>query len=431
MMPRTQTALLLLAGAALGSTAFAASTPPLKVEFNRDIRPVLAENCFHCHGPDPGTRKAGLRLDTEAGFFTPSEPGASPTVLKNDPEKSPLFQRLITQDPDDIMPPPDSHKQLKSGEIALIRQWISEGAPWQPHWAFIPPTLPAQPAVQQSAWVKNPVDSFILAALEKKGLTPAAEADRATLGRRAALDITGLPPEPVELEAFVKDPAADAYEQYVDRLLRSDRYGEHRARYWLDAARYADTHGMHFDKYREMWLYRDWVVQAFNRNLRFDQFTVEQLAGDLLPTPSESQLIATGLQRCNITTNEGGTIDEENLANYAADRVQTVGWVYMGLTANCSQCHDHKFDPITQHDYYALAAFFRNTTQGPKDGNVKDSGPILVVPSMADRGRWDALPQEIAAATQKRDARKVAARPEFDQWLASATPDSLDADIPT
>jgi mono/diheme cytochrome c family protein len=428
-MLRTHTTLL-LAGAALGSQLSAATSPPVKVEFNRDIRPLLADACFHCHGPDPGTRKAGLRLDTEAGFFTPAEPGTSPTIVKNDPEKSPLYQRLTTTDTDDIMPPPESHKTLKPEQIALVRQWIAEGAPWQPHWSFISPTLPTPPEVKQKEWVRNPIDTFVLATLEQKGLAPAPEADRHTLARRAALDITGLPPEPAELETFLKDTSADAYEQYVDRLMKSERYGEHRARYWLDAARYADTHGLHFDKYREMWPYRDWVVQSFNRNQPFDQFTVEQLAGDLLPNPTESQLIATGLQRCNITTNEGGTIDEENLANYAADRVQTLGWIYMGLTANCSQCHDHKFDPITQKDYYALAAFFRNTTQGPKDGNVKDSGPILVLPEAKDRPRWDVLPQEIASATIQRDSRKIAAKPDFNAWLASAKPESLDADIP-
>jgi hypothetical protein len=245
-----------------------------------------------------------------------------------------------------------------------------------------------------------------------------------------SLDITGLPPEPGVVESFVKDASPDAYEKLVDTLLESERYGEHRARYWLDAARYADTHGMHFDNYREMWPYRDWVVRAFNANQPFDQFTVEQLAGDLLPNHTESQLIATGFQRCNITTNEGGTIDEENLAFYAADRVQTMGWVYLGLTTNCCQCHDHKFDPVTQRDFYSMAAFFRNTTQPAKDGNVKDSTPSLVVPEAKDRPRWNALPSAIADATNLRETRRKEALKDFNQWLAAATPSVLDKDVP-
>jgi hypothetical protein len=392
--------------------------------FNRDVRPILAEACFHCHGPDSVTRKADLRLDTEAGFFG-KDGGAEAVVIPGKPEQSALFERLVSGDPDEVMPPPDSHKELKPGEIEIIRRWIADGAEWQPHWSFIKPGKPAEPEVSNPGWVTNPIDRFILAGLDKAGLAPAPEAERRALARRAALDLTGLPPTPEEVDAFVADEDPKAYEKLVDRYLTSPGWGEHRGRYWLDAARYADTHGLHFDNYREMWLYRDWVIDAFNRNQRFDQLTIEQIAGDLLPKPTRSQLIATGFQRCNMTTNEGGTIDEENLALYAADRVQTMGWVYLGLTLNCSQCHDHKFDPLSQRDYYAMAAFFRNTTQAPKDGNVKDSTPILIVPSEADRPRWDALPGEIAAATAKRDERRGAARPEFEQWLAKATPSML------
>jgi hypothetical protein len=413
-----------------------------KAEFNRDIRPILADACFHCHGPDPGTRKAGLRLDTEAGFFTAKE-GEIPSVIKGKPDDSPLYQRLVTKDEDDLMPPPESHKELKPEQIAQIRAWIEEGAPWQAHWSLIPPQRPAVPALGASkntdakapSAVRNPIDAFVLARLREVGLEPAPEADAHTLVRRLSLDLTGLPPSPELIRRHVQPgqkQLSDAqYHALVDELLKSPAYGEHRARYWLDAARYADTHGLHFDKYREIWPYRDWVIGAFNRNQPFDQFTIEQIAGDLLPKPSESQLIATGFQRCNITTNEGGTIDEENLANYAADRVQTLGWVYFGLTTNCSQCHDHKFDPISQRDYYSLAAFFRNTTQKPKDGNVKDGlGPVLVLPSAQDRPRWQALPAEIAAAQGKLEENRKQARPEFDTWLASAKPEDLDRDLP-
>ncbi|MES2597655.1 MAG: DUF1553 domain-containing protein [Verrucomicrobiota bacterium] len=423
-----------LALALLSLTANAAVSAPT-VGFNSDIRPILADACFHCHGPDPGTRKAGLRLDTEAGFFTAKE-GEEPTVIKGKPDASSLFQRLTATDEDDIMPPPDSHKTLKPEQIAKVRAWIEQGAPWQPHWSLIAPKKAAQPEVTDNAWVKTPVDRFVLAKLEAIGLKPAPEADAGALIRRVALDLTGLPPSPELMQRHLpKDGAklTDAQlSTLVDELLKSPAYGEHRARYWLDAARYADSHGMHFDKPREMWPYRDWVVKSFNSNQPFDQFTVEQIAGDLLPNPTEDQLIATGLQRCNITTNEGGTIDEENLANYASDRVQTMGWVYLGLTTNCAQCHDHKFDPITAKDYYSLAAFFRNTTQKPKDGNVKDGlGPILVLPSETDRPRWKALPTEIATAKTKMQENRTAARPEFDQWLTSAKPADLDKDVPT
>lgn len=403
-----------------------------RVAFNQDIRPILADACFHCHGPDPGTRKAGLRLDTEAGFFTAKE-GEQPTVIKGQPEKSSLYQRLLSTDEDEIMPPPESHKELKPVEIAKIKQWIEEGAPWQPHWSLIKPERSPEPTVKDSAWVKNPVDRFVLSKLEAMGLKPAPEAEAHTLVRRIALDLTGLPPSPEIIKKYAAAKLSDAQvSQLIDELMKTPAYGEHRARYWLDAARYGDTHGLHFDKPREMWAYRDWVVQAFNRNQPFNEFTVEQIAGDLLPNPREDQLVATGFQRCNITTNEGGTIDEENVANYAADRVQTLGWVYMGLTTNCAQCHDHKFDPITAKDYYSLAAFFRNTTQKPKDGNVKDGlGPVLVIPSDKDRPRYKVLPAEIAQAKTKLQENRKVAQPEFNQWLTSAKPEDLDKDVPT
>jgi len=406
-----------------------------RIAFNQDIRPILAEACFHCHGPDPGTRKAGLRLDTEAGFFTAKE-GEQTTVLKGKPEESPLYLRLISTDEEEVMPPPESHKTLKPAQIALVKAWIAQGAPWQPHWSLIKPERAPLPIVKSTAWVKTPVDHFVLSKLEELQLTPAPEAAAQALIRRVTLDLTGLPPSPELLKLYAGKATLgklsdSVYNELVDELLKTPAYGEHRARYWLDAARYADTHGLHFDKERAIWPYRDWVVKAFNRNQPFDQFTMEQIAGDLLPKPTEDQLIATGFQRCNTTTNEGGTIDEENLANYANDRVQTLGWVYMGLTTNCSQCHDHKFDPITQRDYYSMAAFFRNTTQKPKDGNVKDGlGPILIIPADKDRSRWQALPTEISAAKSKMGGIRKIAVPEFDQWLSSARPSDLDKDLP-
>lgn len=410
-----------------------------RVQFNRDIRPIIAENCFHCHGPDPGSRKEGLRFDTEAGFFATRQAKDGtiepPTVIKGQAAKSPLFQRIIATDPDEIMPPPKEHKTLKPHEIALIKNWIEQGAQWQPHWSLLPPQKAALPTPKDLSWAKNPIDRFVLAQLEQNGLRPAAEADARTLLRRLSLDIVGLPPTPEFLARHLPKenrPLSDTQvSAVIDELLALPTYGEHRARTWLDAARYADSHGLHFDNPREMWPYRDWVVKAFNDNQRFDQFTLEQLAGDLLPKPTESQLIATGLQRCNVTTNEGGTIAEENLANYAADRVQTMGWVYFGLTTNCAQCHDHKFDPFTAKDFYALAAFFRNTTQPALDGNVKDGrGAVLTIPSAADRPRWEMLPAEIDNAKKLAEQSRATASKDFAGWLAKLTPAELEKDFP-
>ncbi len=370
-----------------GSTSTVRAQQPL--EYNRDIRPILAENCFACHGADSAARKGDLRLDRRdaAIEFEAITPGK--------PDDSSLIERINESDPEAVMPPPETKKTLTAEQKELLKRWIAAGAEYQAHWSFIAPQRPEPPTVKNEAWAKNAIDRFVLARLEANGLSPALEADARTLFRRLHLDITGLPPTPDDVAAFVSDYSQrhdDALSDWIDRLMKTSAWGEHRARYWLDAARYADTHGLHFDNYREMWPYRDWVIRAFNANQPFDQFTVEQLAGDLLPNPTLDQQIATGFQRCNMTTNEGGTIDEENLANYAVDRVQTFGWVYLGLTTNCGQCHDHKFDPFSTKDFYSLAAFFRNTTQPAKDGNVKDGrGPSLLVPSEADRSALECV----------------------------------------
>ncbi|MFM8358299.1 MAG: DUF1549 domain-containing protein, partial [Verrucomicrobiota bacterium] len=389
------------------------------LQFNRDIRPVLSDHCFSCHGPDPGTRKAGLRLDTREGLYG-STRQQGPVITPGHPARSALWSRLVTTDPEEVMPPPDSHKTLTAGQRESLRRWIESGAGWQPHWAFVPPERPPLPAVRQAGWVRNPLDALVLARLEAAGLAPAPEADCRTLARRAAFDLTGLPPEPGDVERFVGDPAPDAYERYVDRLLDSPRWGEHRGRAWLDAARYADTHGLHFDNYREIWPYRDWVIRAFNRNQPFDQFTVEQLAGDLLPGAGDAQRVATGFHRCNMTTNEGGTIEEENQVNYANDRVTTTSWVWMGLTANCAACHDHKFDPISQRDFYAMAALFRNTTQSGFDGNSKDgaNASLVTVTDPAERVRWELLPGEIEVAKTRLEQARRGAEGPFHAWAA-------------
>jgi hypothetical protein len=419
----------LLAAPAFASGAAQGNT---SVKFNRDIRPILAENCYACHGPDNNARKAKLRLDTKEGIFEKT-PKREPAVIPGALEKSELWQRVITTDEDDRMPPPDSHKVLKPEQKELLKNWIMAGAPWQGHWAYVKPERPEVPKVKASGFpIRNPIDAFILAKLQGKGLKPAPEADKRTIARRLSLDLTGLPPKSELVERFLRDASPEAYLRLVKLLMNSPQWGEHRGRYWLDAARYADTHGLHFDNYREMWPYRDWVIRAFNRNMPFDQFTLEQLAGDLLEDPDMEQLIATGFHRCNMTTNEGGTIDEENLANYANDRVSTTGWVWLGATLNCAACHDHKFDPFTQKDFYAMEAFFRNTTQPAKDGNVKDSTPSLLVPQTPeDVTRWAALPAELDAAKAKVDERRKAAKPAFEIWVADAAADEFDKDIPT
>jgi cytochrome c553 len=399
------------------------------VQYNRDIKPLLAENCFACHGIDAEAREADLRLDDRESAI---ESGA---VTPNDVDNSSLIERIFSEDDDTIMPPRDSHKVLTDQQKELIKDWVASGADYQKHWSLIAPEKTEPPQdLEKPNWARNDIDRFVQFKLQQQGLSPANEADPRTLFRRLSLDINGLPPSPEDVDEFQTDfdeQGDEAVSKWIDKLMERSSWGEHRARYWLDAARYADTHGMHFDNYREIWPYRDWVIRSFNNNQPFDQFTVEQLAGDLLEQPTQDQLIATGFQRCNMTTNEGGTIKEENLALYAADRVQTFGWVYLGLTTNCCQCHDHKFDPISMKDYYSLAAFFRNTTQGALDGNVKDGkGPVIVVPSSDDKERWLALPDEVAAAKEKLSDRKTAAQTEFETWLAEVDSESIGS-LPT
>ena len=382
------------------------------IGYNRFIRPILSENCFACHGPDSAARKADLRLDRREAAV---ESGA---IVPGQPEVSELVTRITSADVEQVMPPPTTHKTLTAQQKELLARWIAAGAKYEPHWSFIAPVRPPLPEVQDKAWPRNAIDYFILSRLEAAGLRPAPEADRRSLARRVSLDLTGLPPEPAQVEAFVDDTTPGAYERFVDRLLASPRWGEHRGRYWLDLARYADSHGIHFDNYREIWSYRDWVIGAFNRNMPFDEFTVEQLAGDLLPNRTLDQLVASGFNRCNMTTNEGGVIPEEYLVLYTRDRTETTSQVWLGMTANCAVCHDHKFDPLTQREFYEMAAFFNNTTQGAMDGNIKNTPPVVVVPKDTDRQAWEELAGKLTAARQQVDARRTAAREEFNAWLA-------------
>ena len=385
------------------------------VDFQREVRPILSDACFHCHGPDKNTRMAGLRLDTREGAFAERKSGVP--IAAGKPAESLIIQRITHEQKARRMPPESSHKTLTPKQIDTLKRWVAEGAKWKEHWAFTAPVRPQPPAVISKTWAKTPIDRFILAKLEKQALTPSTPADRRTLIRRVTLDLTGLPPSPKDVEAFVADTNPNAYENLVDRLLASDKWGEHRGRYWLDAARYADTHGLHIDNYRAMWPYRDWVIKAFNQNMPFDQFTVEQIAGDLLPNPTMDQLVATGFHRCNITTNEGGVIPEEVEAIYAKDRVDTTGTVFLGLTVGCATCHDHKFDPISQKDFYSMAAFFRNTTQNALDGNISDTPPIIVVPAEKDRGRWLQIAEEESKLKERMNKTRADSAADFAKWL--------------
>ncbi len=391
---------------------------PPTVDFNRDIRPLLSDNCFACHGPDDKQRKAKLRFDTHEGALAKLR-GGNAAVVPGKPDESALVERVSADDPKMVMPPPKSGKKLTTEQKELLRRWIAQGAPWSGHWAFEPPQKPAAPMTG------NPIDYFIRARLAKAGLRPAPEADRATLIRRVTLDLTGLPPTPAEVDAFLADTSPHAYEGVVDRLLRSPRYGEHMARLWLDAARYGDTHGLHLDNYREMWPYRDWVVQAFNANLPYDRFVIEQLAGDLLPGATTDQQVASGFNRCHVTTSEGGSIVEEVYVRNVVDRVDTTGTVFLGLSVGCARCHDHKYDPITQKDFYSLFAFFNSLDQNPLDGNAARHPPVLRLPTpeqTAALSRFqrvlDALRKTLADEVAKVEL-DAAGEAELAAWLAA------------
>jgi hypothetical protein len=373
------------------------------VNFSREIRPILSEYCFACHGPDEEQRKAKLRLDTKEGMLASKDdvhivkPGAS--------GESELIKRLITEDEDDVMPPPKAGKKLTAEQISLLKKWIDEGAKWETHWAFEKPARPELPKVKNPSWAKNEIDYFILEKLEQEKLKPQPEADKATLIRRASLDATGLPPTIDELDAYLADGSADAYEKVVNRLLDSSRFGEQMARYWLDGARYADSHGYHIDSTRDIWKYREWVIDAFNQNMPFDQFTVEQIAGDLLPNATTSQKIGSGYVRCNMSTGEGGAIEEEYRAKYAFDRLETTGTMWLGLTMTCARCHTHKYDPITHHEYYSMLAFFNNMEEPIMDGNKPNPDPFLKIPSAKQAERQNWLKDSIARAQEKVDAK--------------------------
>ncbi len=387
-----------------------ASAPALS--FNRDIRPILSENCFACHGFDAKKREADLRLDTAEGAY--ADLGGYRAIVPGDPAKSEAWERILSTDPDEIMPPPKSHKILTDAQKDTLRRWIEEGAVYEAHWSLERPALPTAPEGKDS-----PVDAFLDGRLSEERLAFQSEADRATLIRRVAFTLTGLPPTLAEVEAFEKDASPAAYEAMIDRYLASPRYGEEMARHWLDVARYGDTHGLHLDNERHMWAYRDWVVKAFNENLPFDQFTVWQLAGDLLPGATTEQLVATGFIRCNVTTSEGGAIDEEYRHLYAVDRASTVTTAWLGLTGGCAQCHDHKYDPLSTKDFYSLYAFFYSAADPAMDGNIAKTAPVLKLPGPGQEEALEAARREEAARLA---ALEAAALPPYAEPAAGAAP---------
>ena len=444
----------LLLGLCAAGTSLAAP-----VDFNREVQPILSENCYHCHGPDAKAREAGLRLDRREGALGKTEDGA-PIVAPGKPGDSELLTRIFSLDRDEVMPPPKSNRKLTDAQKRLLRRWVEEGAPWAEHWAFVAPKRPAIPTAEsfrsrlaelekrdpapggklrarQAAleqWPKNPIDHFALDRLLAEGLAPSPEAPPEKLCRRLYLDLTGIPPSPAEVDAFVAEcsrdqgtnsdfsPATTAVERLVNRLLASPRYGERMVWDWLDAARYADTNGYQGDPARAMWYWRDWAIRAINDDMPFDEFTIEQLAGDLLPEPTKEQLIATGFHRNHMINGEGGRIPEESRVDYVMDRVETTGTVWMGLTLNCCRCHDHKFDPIRQREYYQLSAYFNSIDESGANDDRGYARPVLSMASPTEQQKLDNLRNAEKAANKARDEIKkglLTAQPAWEMAFAA------------
>lgn len=409
---------LLLTTAVLLSAIASAAAEPLPLDFNRDIRPILSENCFYCHGQDANKRKADMRLDVR------DEALACGAIVPRDPAASSLVARINSTDPDEQMPPADSNRRLSAEQKAVLERWISEGAAYATHWAFIAPERPAEPEVKGAGWVRTPIDRFILAKLESEGLPPSPEADRATLIKRLSIDLTGLPPTPAEADAFVGEPDPAAYEKLVDRLLASPHYGERMALPWLDAARYADSNGFQQDGDTWQWMWRDWVVRAINADMPFDQFTIWQLAGDLLPDAATAQetidqKIASGFNRNHLLNGEGGAIAEEQRYVNLFDRIDTTATTWLGLTMACAQCHDHKYDPITHRDYYRLLDAFNrvpeNGTPQYFSARIRVANPVLELPTDENRAKIAEFESQIAAATAE---AKIATDAAYQGWYA-------------
>ncbi|MEX0728590.1 MAG: DUF1553 domain-containing protein [Planctomycetaceae bacterium] len=402
--------------------------PQRPIDFNREIRPILSDNCFICHGPDAATRVSDWRLDRKESAF--SDLGGYAAIVAGDASNSSLYQRISSSDPEQVMPPPDSGKKLTPEQIELIARWINQGAEWQEHWAYVAPVRPARPAVTRTEWATQPFDEFILAKLEQAGMTPSPEASRETLIRRATFDLTGLPPTIDEIDEFLADDSPDAYEKVVDRLLASPRFGERMVLEWLDAARYSDTNGYQTDGTRAMWPWRDWAIDAYNANMPFDRFTVEQLAGDLLPEPALPQKIATGFNRNHMLNGEGGRIAEESRVDYVVDRVETTSTVWMGLTLGCGRCHDHKYDPFSQKEFYELYAFFNNVDEtGAVDRRSSTAAPTIDLPTPAQEQQIAEQTQRVEQAQSQVNARSEILRSMQPEWEASVDRQTLSDEI--
>ena len=404
VFPYCNSVFMLSVSTVVALSRFAAAEP---VNFSREVLPVLSDRCFYCHGPDEKHRKADLRLDDEPAAKAVGKNGAA--IVPGAPEKSLIIQRMLSKDPDELMPPPEAHKDLTPAQIATLQRWIAEGAPWGKHWAFTPLL---RPVVKEPG---NPVDALVGATLKREGLDFSPEADPRALLRRASLTLTGLPPTPGEMAGWLADTSPPAWEKQVDRLLASRAYGERMAWDWMEAARYADSNGYQGDNDRTMWPWRDWVVKAFNRNMPWDEFTIWQLAGDLLPNATDEQKLATAFLRNHAINGEGGRIPEENRVDYVFDMTETTGTVWLGLTFNCCRCHDHKFDPLTNRDYYSLTAFFNQT---PVDGGGGDAQtpPVLRIPPADEPQRLAEADKSLTEKRQSLDTARKAAEARRPAW---------------
>ena len=389
-----------------------------KVSFNRDIRPIISNKCFFCHGPSEKSRKANLRLDLEDEAFREKDGIAA--FVRNSLEDSEAWHRIISDDPDEVMPPPKFKKELTKAEINTIKTWIEQGAEWEGHWAFIPVKKSDEPKTEMPNWVRNPIDSFVLKTLKNNDMKPSPEADRRTLIRRVYFDLTGLPPTPKQINDFILDNSVNAFEKVVDQLMSSNAYAERMTLVWMDASRYGDTSVFHDDGPRDMWPWRDWVLNAYKNNMPFDQFSIEQLAGDLLPNSTDDQKIASGFNRNHATTDEGGVIAEEFRVEYVVDRVKTTGNVWMGLTMECAQCHDHKYDPITQEEYFKFYAFYNNNADPGMQTRRGNTAPMLEIVTPERKKQLDDLIQKQKGLAAKLNGRKKEVVPEFTNWVKDA-----------
>ena len=421
--------LVLLYGCSKSSTdpAVLASLPET-VDYNFHIKPILSDRCFTCHGPDPGTREADLRLDTPEGFVEKlGEEKNRQAIVRGKPHKSELIKRINHEDPNEVMPPPESNLALTDLEKALLEKWIDQGAEWKSHWAFSAPTKKSVSKKRSAGEINNEIDQHILVELERNGLSPSPRADKETLIRRVTFDLTGLPPTLEEIDAFLMDSSDTAYEKVVDRLLASKAYGERMASDWMDVSRYADTGGYQSDRLRRMWPWRDWVIDAYNDNLPYDEFVTWQLAGDLLPDPTRDQQMATAFNRNHRQTEEGGSIEEEFRTEYVADRAMTTATAFLGLTMDCARCHDHKYDPISQKEYYAFSGFFNQIDESGQTSHFTDAVPVptMLLPSEEEEAQLNTINTQITASEKQLESQRNTERPAFENWLTELSSTSI------